>query len=83
MIQVRINGKYAILNGRLHGRGVNSMQNYIRYNTGLGPNGVFVSSASSLLTGDMVHIDWDNDGSYNHAVAIYIPGASPTDFRAY
>ena len=58
--------------------GVNSMQNYIRYNTGLGPNGVFVSSASSLLTGDMVHIDWDNDGSYNHAVAIYNPGSSPT-----
>ena len=58
--------------------GVNSMQNYIRYNSGLGPNGIFGPSASSLLTGDMVHIDWDNDGSYNHAVAIYNPGSSPT-----
>jgi len=58
--------------------GVNSMQTYIQYNSGLGPNGIFVSSASTLLTGDMVHIDWDNDGSYNHAVAIYNSGTSPT-----
>ena len=40
--------------------GVNSMQNYIRYNSGLGPNVIFVSSASLLLTGDMVHIDVDS-----------------------
>jgi hypothetical protein len=58
--------------------GVNSMQNYIRYNSGLGPNVIFVSSASLLLTGDMVHIDWDSNGSYYHAVAIYNPGSSPT-----
>lgn len=58
--------------------GVNSMQTYISYNSGLGPNGIFVSSASSLLTGDMVHIDWNSNGTFDHAVAIYNPGSSPT-----
>ena len=58
--------------------GVISMQNYIRYNSGLGPNGKFVSSASTLLTGDMVHIDLNSNGTYDHAVVIYNPGSSPT-----
>ncbi len=54
------------------------MRDYIGNNTGLGPNGQFVSSPASLLTGDIVHIDWTSDGLFDHAVVIYNPGSSPT-----
>lgn len=58
--------------------GVRSMQTYILNNSGVGPHGVLHSSADTLLCGDMVHIDWDYDGLYDHAVVIYNAGANPT-----
>jgi len=51
---------------------------YILNNTGKGPHGVLVKNAGSLLSGDVVHIDTDYDGKYNHAVSLYLPGSSPT-----
>ncbi len=58
---------------------VQSMQKYLLGNTyGKGPRGVLVQKAQSLLSGDTVHIDRDNDGSDDHAVAIFREGSSPT-----
>lgn len=58
--------------------GVRSMQTYILNNSGVGPHGVLHSSANTLLCGDMIHIDWDYDGLYDHAVVIYNAGSNPT-----
>ncbi len=58
--------------------GVGYFLKYITRNADKGPRGVIVQSAQSLQCGDVVHLDWDYDGYYNHAISIYRAGSSPT-----
>lgn len=58
--------------------GVGYFISYILNNNDKGPRGVIVQGAGSLQSGDVVHLDWDYDGRYNHAVSIYNTGSSPT-----
>ncbi len=57
---------------------VGNFARYIRNNTDKGPRGVLVQGSGSLEPGDIVHIDWDYDGHFNHAVSICNAGSSPT-----
>lgn len=56
---------------------VDSMMEMLDENEGRGLVGVQVDSPEDLEAGDLVYLDWDNNGNVEHVVVVTIPGASP------
>ncbi len=56
--------------------GVPWMTTFITTNEGTGPHGEQVDSWTELDVGDMIHIDWTQDGNGDHATLVTTTGAN-------